>query len=237
MRIPLIVERPMAGVPNDAMTSTCLCFDALISIVAVKTHLIEGENVTLRFPFPPQHVTFYACNQEETHYSSSTYTFTVVHLFFDIHIHIEYEITDDEGICTGTDQPRAYIRILSHVMSMNVNCLEEANENPPPDVGESVESNTCEGHYDADDEAGLSSGCSYNTETEEEESDRGWWYDDCPSDYMYEPYDPYNEEGDDDPIPLYDYDYDEDDPGEDPYDHVDYDILSNSPHYDPNDEW
>ena len=92
----------------------------------------------------------YACYQEDTlddnkaYFSTSAYTFVVVHLFLNLHINMEYEITIDNGVLTIVNgvltgaigiHPSAKLRLLSYVMSLNVNCLEEAKENPRLDVG------------------------------------------------------------------------------------------------------
>ena len=85
----------------------------------------------------------YACYQDNTlddnkaHFSTSAYTFVVVHLFLNLYINMEYEITIVNGVLTGAIgiHPSAKLRLLSYVMSLNVNGLEEAKENPRLDVG------------------------------------------------------------------------------------------------------
>ena len=220
----------MAELSNDVMISTCICFDALLTAGVVKILQRDGETFTFHCVFPSQHVLVSTCYQEDTlddkaHFSTSAYTFIVVHLFYNVHIDIEYEITDDNGLCSGVDQSIVHLRLLSYVMSMNVNRLKEKKENPLSDVGETGESDACESHYDADDELDLTSDCVYehydDEESEYEYSDDER-YDDYESDYMYEPYDPYGEE-ESDPIP-YDY-YDE-------LPHHYFDDVSPYEHYD-----
>ena len=135
----------MAERSNDVMISTCICCDALLTVEAWKNFPSGGETLTFHYDYPSLQESVNACylpedtlDDSKAHFSTSAYTFLVVHLFLNLHINMEYEITIVDGVPAGAIkiQPYAKLRLLSYVMPLNVNCLEEGKENSRLDVGE-----------------------------------------------------------------------------------------------------
>ena len=150
--IPKTLEHKTAERSKYEMFSTCICFDAFLTVEGRKTFHFEsdGKEFTSYIIHPSQHVVVYACYHDDTprcnnpRFRESAYTFAVAHIFISVLITIRYDVTCilDDDFCTGDIDvnPAVHLCIRGHVAYFNGNRLEQEKGNPCRlDFGESGE--------------------------------------------------------------------------------------------------